>query len=644
MRIKNIGILAHVDAGKTSVTEQLLYLSGAIRNVGSVDSGTAQTDFLSIERERGISVRCAHTSFTYNSCNVNLIDTPGHTDFAGEVERSLIALDAAILVVSAVEGVQSHTENLWNALNAMDIPSVIFINKIDRAGSRFDELLNHELLTLKSHGKFVPFTVPQNEGSDACLVQSSDKSAIIEFAADFDDTIAEAFLEGQAPDEALLCNIITNCIAERKLFPVLCGSAKVGVGVKELLDFIVDNLPDATADDKLSGVVFGIEHDKAMGKIAHVRLFGGNLTARDTLSNYDDGSKISQIRKFNGQKFIDIGSVSGGDIAALCGLKNASVGDIIGEYERKGYSFVNPFLSVKATPADGGDIQPLLNALRELAAEEPLLNCKWEKTEREILVSITGKIQLDVLKALLLERYGLKAEFSPPSVIYKETPTNSGIGFDAYTMPKPCWAVVKLNIEPLPRGSGVVFEKEKISNNTLAYKYQDHIRTSFFQNLEQGPLGWEVTDFRCTLIGGEHHSIHTHPLDFFVATPMALMKGLDETGTTLLEPFLKIRITAQADLLGKLVSEILAMRGEFDQPVINGDKLTIEAFLPVATSLDFPVKLSSLSSGKATLFSSFAGYRECPLELGATTPRRGINPLDRSKWILYCRGAITDAQ
>lgn len=644
MKIKNIGILAHVDAGKTSVTEQLLYLSGAIRNAGSVDLGTAQTDFLSIEKERGISVRCAHTSFNYNGCTVNLIDTPGHTDFAGEVERCLVALDAAILVVSAVEGVQSHTENLWNALNEMNIPTAVFINKIDRAGSNFDFVLNTDLPTLKSSGKFIPFTLPENEESDTCEVKHISSDTLTEFAADYDDTIAEQFLEGQEVKPEHLKNVLTECITKRNLFPVLCGSAKLGIGIKELLDFITLYLPDAKNEDKLSGIIFGIEHDKAMGKIAHVRLFGGILNSRDTLPNFDDGSKISQIRKFNGQKFIDVGKVSGGDIAAICGIKNASVGDIIGEYACKGYRLANPFLSVKATPCDGGDITPLLNALQELAAEEPLLNCKWEKTEREILVSITGKIQLDVLKALLLERYGLRAEFSPPSVIYKETPASCGIGFDAYTMPKPCWAVVKLNIEPLPRGSGVIFEKEKIGNNTLAYKYQDHIKTSFFQNLEQGPLGWEVTDFRCTLVGGEHHFLHTHPLDFFVATPMALMKGFEETGTKLLEPFLKIRITAPADLLGKLVSEILAMRGEFDQPVIHLDKLTMEAFIPVATSLDFPVKLSSLSGGKATLFSSFGGYRECPLELGATAKRRGINPLDRSKWILYCRGAMTEAQ
>jgi ribosomal protection tetracycline resistance protein len=209
-------------------------------------------------------------------------------------------------------------------------------------------------------------------------------------------------------------------------------------------------------------------------------------------------------------------------------------------------------------------------------------------------------------------------------------------------MPKPCWAIVKLYFEPLERGAGVVYDNGKVPNNSCFYKYQEHIKKSFFANIAQGPLGWEVTDFKVTLADAEHHTMHTHPLDFFVATPMAIMNGLTSIGTTLLEPFLKVRISASSEYLGKVIGDITSMRGEFDTPVISGDSFTVEAFLPVATSLEYPVRLATLTHGKGLFFSSFDGYRECPLELGKTAKRRGPNPLDKPKWILYARGAMTD--
>ena len=384
-----------------------------------------------------------------------------------------------------------------------------------------------------------------------------------------------------------------------------------------------------------------------MGKIAHVRMYGGKLSARDTV-DLGKGSpeKITQIRKFNGQKYFDVGSVEAGDIAALCGLSSLRVNDTIGDSLNGAlsvsYRLANPFLSVKAIPQSEADTMPLLSALRELSDEDPLLDCRWEKFEREIIISITGQMQMEIISSLLKERYGLTASFSEPSVIYKETPKASGFGYEHYTMPKPCWAVVKLKFDPLPRGSGVVYDGGKVPNNSCFYKYQEHIRRSFYANIDQGPLGWQVTDFKATLVDAEHHTIHTHPLDFFVATPMAIMQGLTSIGTTLLEPFLKVRISASNEYLGKVIGDITSMRGEFDTPVANGDSFTIEASLPVATSLDYPVRLATLTHGKGLLFSSFDGYRECALHLGKTAKRRGPDPLDRAKWILYARGAMTD--
>ena len=648
-KIYNIGIMAHVDAGKTTLTEQFLYLSGALRKAGSVDSGTTQTDWLPIERERGISVRAAQTSFMWKGSQINLIDTPGHIDFAGEVERSLAAIDGVVLLISAVEGIQSHTENIWHALSKLKIPTVIFINKVDRAGSRFEGLCGDIARLLPCDGLTVlPMSSVENEGlKDFSVSDISDiREKITEAAADYDDKIADYYLSGEAAEGDLLKNALAACVKNRQIVPVFGGCAQKGIGIEPLLDAVPVLFPaaDEKIRDGLSALVFKIEHDKTMGKVAHVRMYGGELHARDLVSVSADepGEKISQIRKFNGQKYMDVGHVGAGDIAALCGLSRVKVLDSIGEQAlAESYRLAHPFLAVNVRPQNEAELSPLLTALRELSDEDPLLDCKWEKTEREIIISCTGQMQLEVIAALLRDRYDLTASFSEPSVIYKETPSKSAYGFDAYTMPKPCWAVVRLYFEPLPRGSGVVYDGGKIPHNTCFYKYQEHIRRSFFENLEQGMLGWEVTDFKATLVGAEHHTIHTHPLDFFVATPMAIMDGLRNAGTTLLEPFLKVRISAESEYLGKVIGDVTQMRGEFDSPVMTDDTFTLEASLPVATSLDYPVRLAALTHGKGLIFSSFEGYRECPPELGKTAKRRGVNPLDRSKWILYARDAIS---
>lgn len=648
--IYNIGILAHVDAGKTTLTEQFLALSGAIRKAGSVDSGTAQTDWLSVERERGISVRAAQTTFLWRGKQINLIDTPGHVDFAGEVERSLAAMDGAILVISAVEGVQSHTENIWRALCELKLPTLLFINKIDRAGSRFASLCDEIPRLLSFFGQtLLPLTAARDEGQKTFAVEPVAEAArrVTEAVADYDDAIAERYLEGERIESGALLSALAACVKRRQVVPVFCGCARKGVGVKELLDAVPALLPPASARlrEGLSALVFRVEHDKSMGKIAHVRLYGGELHARDLLPTGGAGEKISQIRKFNGQKYTDVGTVGAGDIAALCGLSSVRAFDVLGDgapVDR--YRLANPFLSVRVRPENGAEPTALLTALRELSDEDPLLDCKWEKSTREILISVTGRIQLEVLAALLKERYGLTAVFSEPSVIYKETPARSGFGADRYTMPKPCWAVVKLRFDPLPRGSGVVYDGGHVPNDRCFYRYQEHIKKSFFANLGQGRLGWEVTDFKATLIDAEHHVVHTHPLDFFVCTPMAIMDGLVNTGSTLLEPFLRVRLTADAGYMGRIIGDITQMRGEFDTPVLSGDSFTVEAALPAATSLDYPVRLAALTHGTGLFFSAFDGYRECPLELGQTAERRGPDPKDRSKWILFARGAMTNEE
>lgn len=660
----NIGILAHVDSGKTTLTEQLLFLTGTIRNAGSVDAGTAATDSLSVEKQRGISVRTATASAQWRGVTVNIIDTPGHVDFAGEVERALSALDYAVVIVSAVEGVRAHTENILKSLDSAKLPRAIFINKIDRAGSDSESVLNE--LKQVSKQTYLMLSEIENEGLDNPSVNRIDREnfalAATEALADICDEAADAFLNEKPLSYERACELVREEIASCRLIPVLCGSAKFSIGIKELADLLVDFMPSAErrATKDLCGIIFKIEHDKTLGKVSHIRLFGGEISNRDEIELFSQTNsitadsdaveieknppikeKVSQIKKFSGARYSDSGIVKGGDIAALCGLPSAKTGHFIGSLAVSETSkLVNPFLRVKVTPADADPVKlpALAAALGELSDEEPYIDAKWENGQKEITISTTGKIQLEVLDNLLKERYGLSAVFSPPTVIYKETPAGTGYARARYTMPKPCWAVVEFLFEPMSRGYGVSYHG-RLPSNQCFYRYQSHIRTSFNSCLEQGLYGWEVTDFKCTLVGGEHHTIHTHPLDFFVCTPMAFMNGLSEIGSTILEPLLKIRVTAPAELSGKLLSEIIRMGGEYDTPVIRSQTVNLEAIIPVATSMDFPARLAVLSSGKAVLNQSFYGYRECRDGLEHINPRNGVNPLDRSKWILWARGA-----
>lgn len=660
----NIGILAHVDSGKTTLTEQLLYLTGAIRNAGSVDAGTTATDSLSVEKQRGISVRTSTASAEWKGVTINIIDTPGHIDFAGEVERAISALDYAVVIVSAVEGVRAHTENILKSLDAANLPRIIFINKTDRTGADTSRVIN-ELKSISSQSHLV-LTEFADDASDNPKVKMIDgdmfKFSATEALADICDEAADAFLSDEVLSLKRAEELVRQEISSCRLTPVVFGSAKYSIGIEELADALVKYMPDAKRrkTDDLCGIIFKIEHDKTLGKISHIRLFGGEIANRDEVALFAPEEKItvqsdaveieakppvkekvSQIKKYCGARSTDTGIIKSGDVAAVCGLPSAKTGHFIGSVAvSESAKLVNPFLRVKVTPSDSDPLKvpALAAALSELSDEEPYIDARWENGQKEITISTTGRIQLEVLGNLLKERYDLSAEFSPPTVIYKETPSAEGFAKARYTMPKPCWAVVEFLLEPMPRGYGVSYHG-RLPSNQCFYRYQSHIRSSFNSCLEQGLYGWEVTDFKCTLIGGEHHTIHTHPLDFFVCTPMAFMNGLSEIGSTILEPLLKIRVTAPEELSGKVFSEIVKMGGEYETPVIRSGIATLEAIVPVATSMNFPERLATLSSGKAVLSQSFYGYRECRDGEEHINPRRGVNPLDRSKWILWARGA-----
>lgn len=633
-KVRNIGIFAHVDAGKTTISEQLLAHAGAIRTKGSVDSGTAHTDTLPVERRRGISVKASCVSFHHRDVQINLIDTPGHVDFSAEVERSLWALDAAILVVCAVEGVQPQTEVLFSALQEQNVPVIFFLNKTDRIGADPERVLGQikRLLTKTA-------------------VLLSDAEAVMELICDKDDVLFERYLSGETFEEDFLRQRLAELTKTAQAYPVLCGSALRDEGVLPLLDAIVDFFPAPKPTDALCGVVFAAQHDRNLGRGVWIRLFGGAITNRMPISvpsGFDplqgemtEQVKISQILDSRGAS---IGSLSAGEIGIVYGLGDIPIGYVIGESDQllrriePGY-LRTPLITVQVIPEKPEQMQALHQACTVLSGEDPLLQVQYIRALGELHLQVMGTIQLEVLQEVLKTRFDLSVTFTPPAIIYKETVSQSCEGYVAYLEPEPCWAILRFRIEPAPRGSGVTFSSEVPVRKVKAH-YQNQVAQAIPLALSQGRLGWQVTDVNITLIDGGDHQFHTHPLDFIVATPMAIQDGLRNGGSTLLEPILDVRFLLPPESVGRVISDVSVMRGEVLDSFSDGERMILNARIPVQSSLDYSITLASFTGGRGAMSARLHGYRECPIELGATTKRRNVDPLDTSKYILAARGAL----
>jgi len=654
-KIKNIGILAHVDAGKTTITEHFLFLSGAIKSIGNVDKGSSVSDSMALEKERGISIRSTGVSFDWQDHQINLIDTPGHADFSAEVERSLAVMDGVILVISAVEGVQSHTITLWEAIKKRGLPCLFFINKLDRDGADFQRVLSE--IKKELHCPVFPVNVPNlgntNELSISSLFNSEVtdeqqqyyKEQSIESLADLDEEILEKYLEGEELRWDEVRNKLKELSNKQKLVPVFTGVAKLGIGIESLLRGIIDFLPDAKMDSNtdVSAMVYKLEHDNVLGKLAHVRIFGGNLKTRDLINNFTlkKGGKIAQIKKVTAGKMLDVGELKAGDTGILTGLQHIRAGDVLGD-QTQVPSIIpvqNPVLTVQVKPKNEKQYADLAEALFILNMEDPSLDFMWYKEDREMHLKLMGSIQVEILQSVLEQRFGISTEFADPNVIYKETPARTAEGYIEYTMPKPCWAVMRFKVGSGEPGSGITYNSE-VSVNYIHRKYQNEVRETIPKALVQGIKGWEVTDIKITLIGGEDHEIHSRPGDFILATPMGIMRALEKSGTKLLEPVYTFDIKALEEFLGTITSDLTKMRGIFESPEFENENFTLKGKVPVSTALKYHVRLSSLTGGKGKLHFQFDGYQDCPEEHGKIREYKGVNPLDTSQWILHKRGAF----
>lgn len=651
--ILNLGIVAHVDAGKTTLTEQILYQGEAVRAPGSVDDGTASTDTMEIERRRGISVRSACASIVWKGTRLNLIDAPGHSDFLSEVERSLAVLDAAVLVISAVEGVQPQTKLLMEAFRRAKLPCFFFLNKLDRAGSDWKRVLEEAEQEFGLPVLLLSDVRQKAEMPDVSLADVSSREWMESAAlACEDESLLDALLSEEKNASGMLWEKLRSRVGEGRLVPALCGSSKYGVGVSQLLDAICLLLREpAPLGQELCGRIYKVEHDPALGKAAYVRLFSGSLKTRMAVQilsgNGEEGKaaeeKVSRIRRVEGRKWADADAVGANDIAAVYGLSSARAGDLLGNSlpGLPKYHLAEPLMLCRAVPERPEQLPELTAALSQLEEEDPALRCQWNREKREVWVRLTGKIQTEVLTELLKERWGLDVRFEDASVIYRETPMKTAEGLEAYLAPKPCWAVVRFLIEPLPRGSGFQYES-RVSPGRLPYRYQAHVETAVPRALEQGLHGWQVTDLKVTLVDGESHHVHTHPLDFFVATPMGILDGLRNAGTKLLEPILKAEFSGPEEYLGKAIGLLTAHRGRFESPAVEKGRFRLEAFLPAAEAMDLPVEYASVTAGAGIYGSRFSHYEECPEGVGKDRERVGPDPLDRPRFILAARSALSE--
>ncbi|RKJ38771.1 GTP-binding protein [Acutalibacter sp. 1XD8-33] len=648
----NLGVVAHADAGKTTLTEQILFRSGAIRRAGSVDEGTAVTDGMEIERSRGISVRTACASVQWKDCRINLIDAPGHADFLSEVERTLAVLDAAVLVISSVEGVQPQTRLLLEAIRRANLPCFLFFNKLDRAGSNWrkafaqvEKECGTPCLSLtraereeEREAASVPLDFSSSDWEEAAVLASGD------------EVLLERLLSGEACDSRLW-ECLKDRVSRGELYPAVCGASKFGLGVPELLDGICRLLKEAEPlGEELCARVYKVEHDPALGKAAYVRLFAGEIRNRQTVDVVGKGGtgpeeapaeKVTRVRAVEGRRFIDGECLAAGEIGVIYGMESVQAGDLLGKALSglREYRLAEPLLLSRVEPELPEELPQLTAALRQLEDEDPALGCEWNREKQELWARLTGKLQIEVLEALLLQRWEIRARFGEPSVIYRETPASPAEGFESYTWPKPCWAEVRFLVEPLPRGAGFQYEC-LVSPGKLPYRYQTHVETAVPRALKQGIQGWQVTDLKVTLVDGGWHHIHTHPLDFFVATPMGLMNALRNAGSKLLEPVLKVELSGPQDYLGKAMGVLASRRAVFQPAELSGDSFRLEALVPAAEAMELPVDFAAATGGMGIYSSRFSHYQDCPEGLGASRGRVGPDPLDRAKFILAARSAM----
>ncbi len=638
----NIGIVAHVDAGKTSLTERILYETNVIKEVGRVDSGNTQTDSMELERQRGITIKASVVSFFIDDLKVNVIDTPGHADFIAEVERSFRVLDGAILVISAVEGVQAQTKILMRILQKLNIPTILFVNKIDRSGANTEKVMKQIKDVLSNEA--LPFYSVLNEGTkEARIIAYKSYDDCIELLAPYNESLLASYVNDEIVPDTLLKEELNKQIAQANVFPIFFGSAMTGMGVTELLENISDLFPanKFAENEILSGVVFKIERESSGEKIAYVRVFSGRLHVRKYVDIQRSESlphkeKIKKMCIFHNGNAVQASTVHSGEFCKVWGLTNIKIGDIIGEWTDyiKDIHFAEPQMeaAIEAVPKER--IHDLYAALMDLCEEDPLIKVWKDDIHNELYIRLFGEVQKEVIETTLFEKYNLQVTFSNTRVVCIEKPI--GIGNSAELMGEktnPFYATIGFKVERGELNSGITY-KLGVELGSLPLAFHKAIEDTVFQTLKQGLYGWEVTDIIVTLTHTGYASPVTTASDFRNLTPLVLMDALKHAETCAFEPVNEFELTVPEHAISTAMYKLAAIPATFAEPTLHNDSYHLTGSLPVAKIEDFKRMLHSFTEGEGIFITKPTGFTKLTAPF-PTRKRVDFNPLNRKDYLLH---------
>lgn len=609
-----MGILAHVDAGKTTLSEGILYLTGGLRKLGRVDHGDAFLDNFALERSRGITIFSKQAVFPLGETEVTLIDTPGHVDFSAEMERALWVMDYAVLVVSGADGIQGHTETLWRLLKAYRIPTFIFVNKMDQDGTDREALLQ-ELKKNLDDGciAFDSLRLPQETGTkgsaagvenarDEALISAGSED-ILEEIAMCDEDVLEAYME----TGDIRKSDVIRLIGGRKIFPCYFGSALKLSGVETLLAGLEQFTRMPEYPDEFAAKVFKISRDEQGSRLTHIKITGGSLKVK---TSFGEKEKVDQIRVYSGAKYGMQDVAEAGTVCALTGLSETAAGQGLGEEKDLEAPLLEPVLSRSVILPEGTDVPKALRQLKQLEEEDPLLHIVWNSRLEEIQMQLMGEVQTEVLKSMIAERYQMDVEFGAGRIMYKETIADTVTGVGHYE-PLRHYAEVHLRMEPGERGSGLVFGTD-CSEDNLDGNWQRLILTHLMEKEHPGVLaGMPITDMKITLTAGKAHLKHTEGGDFRQATYRAVRQGLMQAESVLLEPWYVFRLELPAEQVGRAMADVQKRYGTFEAPLMEGERAVLSGRAPVSEMLDYPAEVQSYTGGRGRLALRLEGYYPC---------------------------------
>ncbi|BFK07523.1 TetM/TetW/TetO/TetS family tetracycline resistance ribosomal protection protein [Faecalimonas umbilicata] len=587
-----IGLLAHVDAGKTTLSESMLYLSGRIRQQGRVDHGNAYLDTYELERARGITIFSKQAELVFGELKVTLLDTPGHVDFSAEMERTLRVLDYAILVINGADGVQGHTETLWKLLKQYRIPVFLFINKMDQNDTDAEKLL--EELRVKLSGSCIRFG------------EAEDSEEFLENVAMAEEQVLETYLEHGTIERGEISRLIW----ERKVFPCYFGSALKNIGVKEFLAGLECYAKERSYPEEFGAKVYKIARDPQGNRLTYLKVTGGVLKVRDLIRYQDVEEKVSQIRIYSGEKYDAVQEVRAGRVCAVTGLTKTYPGEGLGAEPPSEGPVLTPVLNYQLILPEGCDTHGMLLKLRQLEEEDPELHIVWNEELGEIHAQLMGEVQTEILQSMIRERFQTEVTFGPGNIVYKETIKRpvEGVG---HFEPLRHYAEVHLLLEPGESGSGLVFAAD-CSEDVLDRNWQRLILTHLAEKEHRGVLtGSAITDMKITLVAGRAHLKHTEGGDFRQATYRAVRQGLKSTESVLLEPYYEFRMEIPAEFVGRALTDIQRMAGEFQTPDTEGDFAVITGSAPVSEMRDYQLEVTSYTKGRGRLFCTLKGYAPC---------------------------------